>query len=45
MLIKKNKDEINLKSLRKAYLIKVENDEGYIEPSELNSFYDIYIEE
>ena len=45
MLIKKNKDEINLKSLRKAYLIKVENDEGYIESSELNSFYDIYIEE
>ena len=45
MLIKKNKDEISLKSLRKAYLIKVENDEGYIEPSELNSFYDIYIEE
>ena len=45
MLIKKNKDEINLKSLRKAYLIKVENDEGYIEPSELNSFYDFCIEE
>ena len=36
MLFKKKKEDIDLKSLRKAYLIKIENDRGYVNPRELD---------